>query len=339
MEIQKQNLLKALQIVKPGLASHQLIEQGTSFCFIDGYVMTYNDDISVRCPVKDLKKLTGAINAFELYDYINRIKTEEITFNVDEKEILIKAGRSKAGFVLENEILLPVEEIGNIKNWKKLPDNFLKAIKFCAAACAKSDNKPILTCIHVNEDIIEGAEHHRIANYTLSNTLKINPFLLPASSVNDVIKFQPIEIANGENWIHFKNEEKAIMSCRIVEENYVETEKHFKIKGKKIIFPKTLPETIDRARVFSKEKESIMETIEIQLEKGKLCVSSKSQSGWFKETLRNKEYEGESIEFLITPYLLKDIINESYTAIIDDTKLIFKGKGWEYLTMLKTKSE
>ena len=65
--MQKQELITALEKVKPGLASKDLIEQSTSFAFINGKVITYNDEISISHPVKDLK-IEGAVQA---ESYIN----------------------------------------------------------------------------------------------------------------------------------------------------------------------------------------------------------------------------------------------------------------------------
>ena len=62
MQINRQNLQKALEIVKPGLSNKEIIEQTTSFAFIDGKVVTYNDEISICHPVEGLT-LEGAVKA------------------------------------------------------------------------------------------------------------------------------------------------------------------------------------------------------------------------------------------------------------------------------------
>ena len=47
MKINKKELQEALERVKPGLASRELIEQSTSFAFMRDRVVTYNDEISI----------------------------------------------------------------------------------------------------------------------------------------------------------------------------------------------------------------------------------------------------------------------------------------------------
>jgi len=77
MNIQKEQLKKALETVKPGLAGKEIIEQSTSFAFMGDRVVTYNDEISISHPVEGLN-LTGAIRAEELYQLLSKLKREEI---------------------------------------------------------------------------------------------------------------------------------------------------------------------------------------------------------------------------------------------------------------------
>ena len=53
--MKKNDLVEALEVVKPGLANKDLIEQTTSFAFINGNVVTYNDEISISSPIEDLE--------------------------------------------------------------------------------------------------------------------------------------------------------------------------------------------------------------------------------------------------------------------------------------------
>lgn len=334
MKINKQNLLIALEIVKPGLASKELIEQSTSFCFISGSVVTYNDRISVSCPVEDLE-LEGAVNATELYAYIKKVKQDEITAEIEDSEILLKAGRSKVGLTLHEEIVLPVKEIGEIKKWKKLPDDFAAGLHLTMGSCSRNMSDPVLTCVHINKDRLEGSDNMRISDYTLISKVPVKAFLLPADTCAQVVKMVPSEIAAGEGWVHFRSPQNgAVLSCRIFEEEYPDVKQFLDVEGIDITFPKNLPKLIDKAGIFSKRDHTLDETIEIKIESNKLFVSSKSDSGWFKESVRIL-YKGDDIEFSITPYLLQDILKQTFTGVISDNCLLFKGENWNYVSLLK----
>ena len=162
-------------MVKAGLTKNEMIDQGNSFCFINGNVVTYNDEISVSCPVKDLE-IEGAINSDELYSFISKVKKDVIEMDVTDSEIIFKSGRAKVGLRLQNEIILPVQEIGKISKWKTLPGDFLKGLSFTMAACSRNSAKPIITCVHVNGSThsMEGTDSYRVSPFALSENIEVD---------------------------------------------------------------------------------------------------------------------------------------------------------------------
>lgn len=333
MKVNKNNLAAALETVKPGLANNEVIEQATSFCFLKGKVVTYNDEISISCPVEDLE-LKGAINANELYNFVNKVSAEEIDLEVSENEILLKAGRSKAGLKLQAEVVLPIEEIGEIKKWKKLPKGFLKAIQFAMGSCSRDMNKPNLTCVHIIKNVVEASDGFRVIHYTLDEKVPIDETLLPANSCAVVVKMKPVEITESDGWVHFKTKDEVILSCRIFDEKYVNTSNVLDISGDDLPFPEETIDILDRAGIFSKRDHILDESIVIKFSNRKLMIRSESESGWFEEKAKTS-YKGKDISFNITPYLLKDILNETSVGIISPNKLAFKGKDWKYITILR----
>jgi hypothetical protein len=335
MNVNKKNLQDALEIVKPGLASKELIEQSTSFAFIKGRVVTYNDEISVSHPVKGLE-LEGAIKAAELYSLLSKIKKEEIEFSIDGNEIKIVAGRSKAGFTLQSEIKLPLDEdVAEKGKWKDLPENFIKFLGFAMSSCAKGMSKPVLTCVHVSKDgFIESSDDYRITQCNLGEELPFEDFLIPATSAVEVVKLQPTKIAEGKGWIHFQTEEETIISCRIFEDPYPNISPLLQMDGIEIILPKTIEEALDKAMVFAKRDHLLEERVDLILENNRLKISSSSDSAWFEEEI-NFSYKGEAVQIGITPYLLKGILSETQACEVSEEKLKFQGEGWIYVTALK----
>jgi len=334
MKIEKEVLKKALEIVKPGLGKNDIIEQSTSFCFLNENVVTYNDEISIACPIPGLE-LEGAINANELYAFINKVKDSEIEMTLDVNQLIFKSGRAKAGMILQSEILLPLDSVGTIEKWKKLPTDFIKGISFAMASCSRDMSKPILTCVHVNKGVIESSDNYRLTSFNLENEVPVAPFLLPASSCQVLVRMNPVSISKGEGWIHFKTKNGAVLSCRIFEETYMDISKFLKVSGKKVIFPKGIIEIIDRALIFAKRENTLDEMITLEVVDNRMTVKSESASGWFSENAR-ASYEGDSILFNITPYLLKDILSETNEAYLTSNSLYFKGEDWIYLSMLKS---
>ena len=335
MKIKKDDLKRALEIVKPGLANKEIIEQATSFAFIEGRVVTYNDEISVSHPIKDLE-ITGTIRAEELYKFLGKIKEEEIDVNYTESEIVLKCGRATTGFAITKEILLPLkEEISEKGKWKTIPTDFCEAMNFAAMSCSSDMTNPKLICVHVNQKgYIEGSDNFRIVHYIIDE-LPVETFLIPASSAKIVIKLNPTKISEGNGWVHFKTTEGTVISCRVFKETYVDSSQYIKPpkNGKTIKLPETLSDVLDKAIIFAKREQTSDEVVEINIQEKKLTVESKSDFSWFKESIPIK-YEGKTISFSVTPYLLKDILKKTNECTLNSGTLYFKSESWIYVTSL-----
>jgi len=335
MKINKQELLDALSIVRPGLANKEMIAQSTSFAFLNGRVVTYNDEISISHPVQNLD-IEGAVKANELYELLNKIKKDEIDFEMTESEIRIKAGRSKAGLTLKQEVTLPLEEIGEQGKWKKLPDQFQEALKFTSFSCSNDMSMPVLTCIHVDKktSCAISSDNFRLTYHNLGGTLPINSFLIPASSVKELIKYLITHIAEGQGWVHFKTKEDTIFSCRIFEDTYPDTSKMFNVQGNEIHLPKSMEAILERAQVFARAEHFLDEQVLIKLGDKKFTIRSEGVTGWFEETA-NTKYSGEEIEFYANPVFLKDICSKVQSCILSKSSMKFVGKDWEHIIALK----
>jgi DNA polymerase III sliding clamp (beta) subunit (PCNA family) len=334
--MKKQTLLNALELVKPGLAGKEAIEQSTSFVFIKGNIVTYNDSISVSHPLPELL-VEGAVPANELYNLLNRIKSEDIEVTVLGNELHINAGKAKAGVSLVDEIKLPLSEIGAIDEWQPLPERFLKGIEMAMYSCSRNLSEPITNCVYVNEKgFVEGTNNYKITHFELQNPMPVPSFLLPSYVVPNLVKLKPIEVSKGDGWVHFRTEQGTVISCRIVDDKYPDTTMVLEKSGIEIIFPKTIQEMLERACVFSKRENTDLETVEIQIENKTIKVRSQNESGWFEEE-GNIRYEGGTLCFIISPVLLKEIVKETLAFLYADNLLRFDGEGWTYIAALETR--
>lgn len=332
MKINKQELQTALEIVKPGLAGKEIIEQSTSFAFKDGMVVTYNDEISVSHPVPGLD-IRGAVRSEELYQFLNKVSKDTIDISVSENEVLLKAGKAKAGLRLQTEIVLPLEEIGDGGDWVKLPEDFIPGIRFVMDSCSRDHSRPVLTCIHIKQELAEGSDGFQIMKYLMSDNMDVD-ILIPASSAKELGKVKPTHLALGDGWIHFKNAQDTMFSCRVLDEGYPNTEPHMKVKGSKVTFPKRMPEILERAMIFTKQDQQADETMEVTLTAGAVLVKGRNEYAWFEEEAKAR-YKGKDVSFHITPTLLGDILNRSNTCTLGKDKIKFEGDNWEYIAALQ----
>lgn len=339
MKINKDKLQKALEIVKPGLANNEIIEQSASFAFLEDRVVTYNDSISLSHPVEELD-LRGAIRAEELYEFLNKTDKEQIQIKTTENQLGLVAGKTKAGLKLKSEIVLPIQETGEVGagDWEQLPgeEEFAHNLDFIKDSTSKDMSRRVLTCVNVEETYMEASDSFQIMRVYLDvdNPFPFSGSLIPAENIGEIKKIEPHEVAETNGWLHFRNREGTVLSCRVLMDNYPSTEGHFEVEGQRLVFPDEMQKILDRVMVFTKRDNLMDEEMQVLLKKGQLLVKGENEYGWIKEQA-NVKYSGGKTSFWITPYLLKNILERSNECAIGKEKIKFEGGDWEYVAVLR----
>lgn len=331
-KINRKELLNALEKVRPGLASTEVVEQATSFAFLEGKVATYNDEISVQHPVAGVDFI-GAVKAQELYRLLEKLPEEEIELFKEGNEIRLKAGRKKAGLTLFEEVTMPLQEAETDGKWKPVPDGMMEGLAFSLFSCARSSSMPVLSCVHVTQEgTIESSDNHRVTQYFASPT-KLKPFAVPATSVKAMERYDFDMISQSPGWVHLKSKQGTVFSSRIFGGNYPDIQKAgiMKVDGIAVIFPQSIDQILTRAQVFCGQNDE--ESVTVSLSPDTLQIQAKTDSGWFKEETRAK-YKGEPVQFRINPTFLQQITKTIRKCILGETKIKFIGDNWEHVISL-----
>lgn len=337
--MKREDLLNALTIVKPGLTTKEMSEQSTSFGFIGDRVVTYNDEISISTPVDGLHMiLSGAVKAEELFDLLSKIKEEEIEIQQEENQIIITAGKAQAGLVLEQEVKMPLEDMGSTKKvWHAMPVNFPEAINFTLPSISKDQSRPILQCINIQKKgYVESTDNIRLSRYDLQSPVPFD-FKIPGNICKELKKYETDRIAEGTGWMHFKSKKsKTIFSCRTYKGEFPNLNTILNLKnGRDFKLPKSLESILERAIVFAEQKteESTIETIDVFINENTMEVKSENKYGWFKEKTKIKHFE-KPFKFSINPTHLKYIAKKLESCTLFDNCMKFSGENWESVVAL-----
>lgn len=342
MKINKAELEKALEKVKPGLASKELIEQATSFAFVGDRVVTYNDEISISHPVKGLEDVRGAVKAQALYEFLKKVKRDEIDLEWGNSQVIINAGRTKAGLIFEQEMKLPIDdEIGEITKWSKLPDKFIEAIKLCYPCCSRDMSRPILTCVNINGKFVEASDSYQIIRYELDREIAGKGLLIPATSTKELVRYDIKEVSQGAtSWVHFKTEDGTMFSVRVVGGEFPNIDQFLKAdKAVEFSFPDLMPEALQRADIFAKKGTSeAMPVVDVEVNNGHMKLSAKNEFGWFEEKMRTKHQEA-NFKFSIGIEFLISLFERLKTCLIGSDRIWFSGENWNHVVATMAPSE
>jgi len=334
MKIDRLKLIKILNAMQPGLASKENVEQSTSFIFAGNQIITYNDEIAISHPIDF--ELEGAVIAKKLLKLLESLKDAELEITTTNTEMAVAGAKDKAGikFTLKTNINEIVEVLGKAKKWHDLPEAFCNAIKFCIFSVGKDCTKPMLTCVHISDKDIFACDDYRVTKYTFDDAdlLKMN---IPANEVRNLKDYAPTSYSTTPGWVHFKNKENVIYSCRTFEGAYPK-EQILKIidsiNGEKVILPENLSETLNCASIFTKDGNKVVSDnqVHVTLESGKITVRGVGSEGWFEAPSRIR-YKGPTIEFETNPDFMQDILKFSNEVIISNDILRFEGPSFVHV--------
>lgn len=330
MKINRENLLSDLEMVKAGLSPREFIEQSSCFVFQDGHVMTFNDEVACR---KDVGiNITGAIQAANLLTILEKMDDPELLVRENEKgELEFRGKRKRFAVTKDSEIFLPVDRVEIPEKWRSLPKEFTEAIGLVQHCASQDESKFTLTCIHLHPNHIEACDNYQIMRFTGDTKIK-ESVLVRASSIGHIVSLGMDKIAVTKSWIHFKNQQGLIYSCRKYAEDYHLLDNILNFKGHSIVIPKGLKDASDRAAVFAMDKAGDP-LVTVTIKEGVIRIEGQGVTGWYEE-VKKVNYKGPTMEFNIAPEILKHI-SEKYTdAQITEGRLKVVGGSWEYVTML-----
>lgn len=335
MIIKREELINDLEMVKAGVSPREFIEQSSCFVFQDGQVITFNDEVA--CRKKTVLRTTGAVQATALTEILQKINEPDLKVRENEKGELEFRGKRKAfGIVKDSEIFLPIDRVEIPEKWRALPPEFTEACNMVQHCVSQDENRFLLTCIHLTPDHIEACDNMQALRCQVNTGLK-NPTLVRGTSLHHITSLGMDKIALTASWVHFRNPQDLVFSCRRYAEDYPSLDSIFEVKGHPIVIPKGLKEASERAAVFATDQSGEPQ-MTVSLREGMLQIKGEGYSGWYKE-LKKVAYKGPPINFLISPELLKEISDKHSDAQISPDKLKITGGSWQYCTVLGRHSE
>lgn len=328
MKINRLQLINLLESVEPGLSQRDIVEQSSCFVFTEGYLQTYNDEVSCRMEVET--PLRGAVQAKPLLSTLRKMADEDVTLEQTTGELIVRGKNKRAGVVMEHDILLPVDKVELPKKWKTLPPEFVDAVAITQQCASKDASKFHLMCLHITPTHVEACDNVQLTRYNVALPIQEST-LVKRESIKGLPTLAVTKISESDSWLHFKNSRGLVVSCRKFSGDYPDLSLFMKTKGEPTSLPKGLIEAAEIAEVFSSEEES--NEILVELKPGKVRLSGRGVSGWYEE-VRKLAYKGSDTSFMISPALLRELVKQHNEVYISDSQLTVDGGSFIYTTSL-----
>lgn len=339
MKVKREELLTALQFAKLGTSLRgEMLEQSNSFVFVDGNVVTFNDEIKTtsHSPLGDIE---AAVIADDLLRLLEKLPDEEIEVGIKKgkkgHELSIKGKKRRAGVTCFAEITLPYDEIPKPEKWSKLGEGVVEMLQHASHICGNNITDELTTYVHVTPDYIEASDNRRLLRADMETGFP-EECLLPAKSLKVISSVDIRRVSVGEGWVHFRASNKGIISIRCSHQKYHKDMDKVLNMGdnpQAISFPANLAELVGRAAVMLDTEGGGY--IQVELDDGQLTLSSQRDTGWYAEDKRVK-YSGTPLSFYIKPTFLQQLLERTRKAEVseDGGKMKITADHIQFLTAL-----
>jgi hypothetical protein len=327
-------LLQALEAVEPGLSARATVEQSNMVIFRNGFVITYNEEICCRYKAPVPKEMQLAVCGKPLLELVRRLPDDDLTLIQTPAELQLIGSRRKGGVRLEKDILLPYGAVEKPETWKPIPEEFRSALDMACECVSKDESHFSLTCVHITPNGVEACDNFQMFRFKVRVPTE-GEFLLRKDAARHASAIGATYMAETKSWVHFRNNEKLILSCRRYEEEYPVLDGEFKnFRGTSAKFPGGAAEAAEFGAVFSAENPDD-DRVTVTLGEGRFTVRGDGVSGWASESTKYTKWHGPPLSFGISPKLLTSIIERRRVCEVSPKRIKTASGSWTYLACLR----
>lgn len=337
--INSKELLNALDKIKPALKINQFMDYAGLVIFTGENITAYGDDLTVCVPFKTNFKI--ALPADELTKLIKKISSKEVEMTLEENQLILKAGRTKAGFNIIAIDLGNLEfmDFKNINNWKPLPIDFTEALAFCHFSAANDASLGVLTNLCVEKNQVISSDDPRISQYIFEEELDIDlSILIPKKIAEFLSKIELKEISIGDSMIYYKDDDGVIYAHRVIADEFLDTSEFLNVEGEEITLPKELLKSLNKAQIFS-DKIDNYQKVTVKIQKDCIVVRGEGIKGWVEDPVDLEEETDKQFEFLADPAHLIQILSKTQNAVINENVIMFGGDNFKHIVSLLSEEE
>jgi len=332
MRLDREELLRKLEAVAPGLATREAVEQSSCFVFRGGRVVTFNDEVACSMPC-DIG-FEGAVAAKPLMELLAKLVEAQVDIAPapNGAEVVVKGKRRRAGITMEARITLPVDTVAPPKVWGEVDPDFAEAVDVVGRCASKDQNQFALTCIHITPDFVEACDNFQMARYPVGTGLS-QPCLVKRDSLRGIVGLGMTEVSETSTWLHFRNPAGLVFSVRREMSDYEDLNPILSIPtSEPTALPGGLAEAVEKAEIFSGENAE-HNVITVSLRGDQVRIRGAGASGWYEER-KSVQWAGDPLDFTIEPKLLQEIVSRTNECQIGPGRLKIDGGRFVYVTCL-----
>jgi len=327
-QVSREDFLRALEEVKPGLSQRDILEQSAAFAFTKGRVWTFNDEVCCSAVSGLPPDFTGVVRAKLLLDMVRKADDETLTVTDDGQEFRVNGKKWRGGFARDSEVLLDLKKVPKPakEDWFPVAPDLCEAIQLVQECAGKDQQQFVYTCVHLHPKWVEASDNNQLARFRVNTGLK-ESVLVRRDSIKFVPTYDITRMAVHDNWVHFRASNATVISITRFADKFYDLTAMLDGKGVPVQLPKTLSDLALRAKTVSDETEE--DQIKVKLLPGKVLISARCDGGWF-EAGQAAKYSGPQFSFLVSPKMLQSLVDKYPDCSVDMQEYRIRASGGKF---------
>jgi len=333
MEIDRDELVKVLNQLKPGIAGKEFLEQSTHYILNTEEIVSYNGDISVVCPFDIGIQCT--VDASIFYKLISRMEKSTISIELKKTKLVLECGNVKGELpiVVDSEIFAYLDKLGKEQNdleWDPLPKDFLDAVELCAFSASTDTTLGTFTCIWVEGADVIATDKYRASWYKMEEPVKKN-FYVEARLISELLKFAvPKEFCLSDSWAHFALADGVVFTTRLVQpKDLVPVRDKFNEfqHDVRIPLPDALTSAIETVAITVEGEEKLDQLVKIEFGAELIRCVGTSQRGKIEEEIHlENPLKLKPFTIKASPISMLAVLEKSTHLLVGEGKGVFKSR-------------
>jgi DNA polymerase III sliding clamp (beta) subunit (PCNA family) len=285
-------LVKTLELLKPALAQHDTVPIFQCFTFTDGKVIAYNDALAIVAP-SEVKENFG-VHGATLLGILSNNKAEEVTIESEENDLVVTSGKSitRLPYKTDDEFLFE-QPSKKFTAALELTQTTLEGIGLCRNTVSKDETQAALHGITVSGSYLYSCDGDAVTRFSLPKPVK-GTWFIPTPTCDAILRLWKDLSVTGAK-LHFNDEwvfadfDDWQIYGRVPEikeplkfEELVKKGMHGAPSDAGWAIPEGLDDALSRARVLA-DPESAKTTLKVQ--KSKLTLFTETHMGQVDDVL------------------------------------------------------
>ncbi len=323
------DLVKVLELVKPALDTKNLVPIFGCFTFTPGSVTAYNDTIAITGPC-DLEE-TCAIHGNTLLGMLSNSSAHDVEFELDDNNVILTADKSVSKLPFEGEDAFIFEEPKG--KWElKIPytESFDAALKLCLETVSTDETQAALHGVYFEANRLYSCNGDTITRVAVKEKANTR-YLMPTAFGEAVSRlWGSLGVTKGtlhfnQEWMLAAFEDWAVYGRVLVVDKPIDFEalikRTVKTKTPTQDVPEGFAEALSRARVIADPESA---KTEITVAKNRLKLLTKTHMGEIRDDLVLKGHP-DIVANVNAAYIHKALSRCDKIAFHDDCVVLEKG--------------